>query len=223
MPASHYIRSQTSSETWNWRLNCSALGHPAPGPVTSSLGQAPRRCSVCWLLSYVCQVQQTRVISHISACWPILQRADCQGVQLYNTDYRRMRSNRSQKFVVLWLKITFDITLSQLKFINLHNAVTYRFWRYSLFRGLKFWILGILGGTAHKKGEETLGTYVPLCKISWQSVTPLPRYLSPDKIHKYTATDILYRTPRRVTNVTGDRRTNRRTHRVKPPLLRAGA
>ena len=96
-----------------------------PSAWPSELVTGPSAVSLQSVLAAeLCQVQQTRVIS---ACWPILQRTDCQGVQLYNTDYRRMRSNRSQKFVVLWLKITFDITLSQLKFINLHNAVTYRF------------------------------------------------------------------------------------------------
>ena len=82
-------------------------------PVTSLLGHQPGGCSVCWL--ELCQIQQTRVIS---ACWPILQRANCQRSRPTTVQYRRVRRNRSQTFVVLWLKITFHITLSQLKSIN---------------------------------------------------------------------------------------------------------
>jgi len=84
-------------------------------PVTSSLGQAPGGCSVSWLLSYA------KYNSHTRDQCVLTYFATRQLSRSPTVQYRRMRRNRSQKFVVLWLKITFHITLSQLKYINLHK------------------------------------------------------------------------------------------------------
>ena len=61
-----------------------------------------------------------------------------------------------------------------------------------LFRGSKLRILGALGGTAPKMGADRSGTYnihVP-CKITRQSVAPLPKYMSSDKKHNHNRFNI---------------------------------
>ena len=133
----------TSSETWNWRFNCSALGHPALGPVNQhTLAGAcwPAR-SGQWSLAAVRAGQHTLAsdrftgpsavwLQSVLACWAMPGTTDARdqcmlayfttrqlllGVQQHNTDVC------GQKFAVLWLKITFHLTLSQLKSINLHK------------------------------------------------------------------------------------------------------
>jgi len=56
------------------------------------------------------------------------------------------------------------------------NAATYRFSRYSLFRGSTFWILEIPWGYRLKRGDGVRDRHEPSCKISRGSVLPSPRY-----------------------------------------------
>ena len=106
---------QTSSETWNWRLNCSALGHCSAWPNELAGHWANSRvAAVCAGSSYAKYNRRAWSV-HAGLFYnaPI-----AKGVQPYNTD---VCGATEQTFVVLWLKITFHITLSQLKSINLHK------------------------------------------------------------------------------------------------------
>jgi len=83
--------------------------HTGQWPVHWAKRRVAAVCAGCWAMPGTTDARDQCMLAYFTTRQLLL------GVQQYNTDVC------GQKFAVLWLKITFHFTLSQLKSINLHK------------------------------------------------------------------------------------------------------